>query len=140
MSTDPAAPALPDPTAEQDAGAAASPPVRKPRATRAKATAPEPAPAAAAPAAPEAVKPPSPGEGGPTESPAETFLRREQFARLIGYRPAELISFERKGWLRPAKRENGVSLYNKAEAQEIRQDLRRRLQEEADQTRRKRRY
>jgi hypothetical protein len=59
---------------------------------------------------------------------------------MLGYRPTELVGFERKGWLRPVKREDGDSFYNRTEAQEIRQELRRRLQEEADQTRRRRRY
>ena len=59
---------------------------------------------------------------------------------MLGFRPTELVGFERKGWLRPVKREDGISFYNKAEVDEIRQDLRRRRQEEADQTRRRRRY
>lgn len=138
----PAAPAKPDAPAEQDA---AAPPARKPRTTKPKAAKPDAAveSAAESPAepTPEPEAPPSPGpDAEAAEAPAENLVSREQFAKMIGYRPTELVTFERKGWLRPAKREDGISLYNKAEAQEIRQDLRRRLQEEADQTRRNRRY
>jgi hypothetical protein len=154
--TKPAEQSQPDAPAGQDAGAAASPPARKPRTTKPKAAKPEAAASAASepPAEPATEVSAEPSEDVPASTPAidagaeaeaedvppENLVPREQFAKMIGYRPTELVGFERKGWLRPIKREDGVSFYNKAEAPEIRQELRRRLQDEADQTRRSRRY
>ena len=126
-----------------------APPARKPRKPRAKAVAsdgdagaepPADAAVAAADAAEPAVADDEPEQAAEASPASADLVPREQFARMLGYRPTELVGFERKGWLRPVCREDGTSFYNKAEAKEIRMDLRRRLQEEADQTRRNRRY
>lgn len=142
----PADPAQPETPAGQDADVVA--PARKKRTPKAKPadTTPEEQPAAAAEPAPEeqptAAEPAgdSATADAAADVPAENLVSGSQFAKMLGFRPTELIGFERKGWLRPVKREGGVAYYNKAEAADIRQDLRQRRQEEADLTRRNRRY
>jgi len=148
FATDPVEPATPETdTADQAADPPA--PARKPRKPRAKSAAGgpdeiaapgEPAPVAADEPAP--AEPAADAEAPPAADavPAEELVRGEQFAKMLGLRPAELIAYERKGWLRPVEREQGASLYRKSDAPEIRQDLKRRQQEESDQRRRQRRY
>jgi hypothetical protein len=103
------------------------------------------APAPEATAAPAAEEQPATDDSETEAAEAEeedesNLLRREEFARRVGFRPAELITFERRGWLRPALRREGAALYRASDAATTRQELLERIREDADARARGRRY